>query len=104
MPPTASGRWTWFQATEHLLPCTASVPIQRKPRISLTRDLRTQAGNSRLIVVWIGTADRVYLMSVNLPDLCMRLPFQTGILSTTLSISEYQAELGREVVERGMPK
>jgi hypothetical protein len=54
--------------------------------------------------VWIGTADRVDLMSVNHPDLCMSLTFQMGILSAMLSIRECQADLGREVAERGMPR
>jgi hypothetical protein len=66
--------------------------------------LRTQVGSSRLIAEWIGTADRVVMMSINLPNLCMRLPFHTGILSATLSISQCQANLGNLAIERAMPR
>jgi hypothetical protein len=85
-PPANNERWTWFQATEHLPPCATSVPIQRNPLINLIRALRTQARSSKLIAVWIGTTDKVDLIRYSLPDLCMRLPFQTESLSATLSI------------------
>jgi hypothetical protein len=48
--------------------------------------------------------DIVVFISVNLPDLCMRLPFHTSSLSATLLINECQAAYGNLDVKSGMPK
>jgi hypothetical protein len=44
--------------------------------------------------VCTGIADKVDLISVSLPLLCIKLPFQAGRLSATLSIGYCQVDLG----------
>jgi hypothetical protein len=54
--------------------------------------------------VCTGTTDKVGLINVSLRLLCIKLPFQAGSLSTTLSIRYCQADLGSLDVDRGIPR
>jgi hypothetical protein len=56
------------------------------------------------MVVCTSTADRVDLINVNLPLLCIKLPFQDGSLSATLLIRYCQADLESLVMDSGIPR
>jgi hypothetical protein len=70
----------------------------------LTRAFWTHAGSSRLMAVCTGTVDKIYLININRPLRCIRLPFQEGSLSATQSTRGCQANFGSLDTERGRPR
>jgi hypothetical protein len=103
-PPKASGLWIRFHATKHLPFCTTFILDHKKALLILWSPHYNQGGNSRLMAVYTGIANRVVLIRVKRPLLCISWPRHAGSLSATLSIKGWRALLDSLKTDKGEPK
>jgi hypothetical protein len=103
-PTNCSGLCTRLQATKHLPPCTIAVPVHKNTFMIFFSVVCIHVGRLRLMKVYIGTAERVVLISVRCSLQFINRPFQTRSLLATLCTIGCSADFRTFFTNRGIPR
>jgi len=91
-------------ATLHFSPETVAAPAQMNPRRSLSKDSIAHEERQRAIDVWTGIVESVLRTNVVLPAMFNKLPFQSGSLAATASMSGCSCHRRSLKMDKGIPK